>query len=153
MNPVRSALYGGIFYTLPLLLWLLGGLQGLTIAEAVRTLLREGFAILIPVQCLVVAVFVPPLRRRKPSEALIAAGLLVALPWPVLAMFWLGTDIGLLTILSSQISIVAWAGLLLLTARVRIPRIGPLPPSLLQVGGLLLTLFASSPWLAWSLSL
>lgn len=152
MNSVRNALSAGILYTIPLLGWLLGSLYSLTTEIEIRTLFETSFALLILIQAMVITLFIPCLSNRTPiDQALIATTLLLAIPWPLMALFHLASVISLPLIFVGQTTLLVWALLLLATTRIRVLHAKNITAPLVQIIGVTMTLAGSGPWLEWCL--
>ena len=152
MNIHRSATITGLCYSIPLTLWCLPLLQDAAGYEEAEAVLRQAVGIVLLLQGIAVALFVPRfLIGVRRIDALPACLLLIALPWPLLALAWLAESVAALPLLLSQLALVSLA--LLLQAVSNGSRLAAgwrplneLLPPLVQISALALVLDLYSRW-------
>jgi hypothetical protein len=109
MNAWRSALLGGLLYTLALSVWLFGGLEpGPMPWDPTRA-----YRALIWCQGLAVAILLPAVASaRGVLTAMLASLLVVSIPWPLITLFSLAKNPDLWRLAQGQAAIMIWACLL-----------------------------------------
>lgn len=142
MNPDRLAAISGLCYTLPVLLWTLPLLVEAGSWQQATTVLHQATGAVLLLQGIMVALFVPGLLSRQPPVAgLSAILLLVAVPWPLLALAVLTGSASAFPLMLSQSGLIAGGMLLWGAVRVPLPRaLSNLCPATLQVVSLAVVL-------------
>lgn len=106
MTPWRSALLGGLAYSLAFAIWLIAGLEPGPLPLSLGSVHR----ILLWSQALGVALLLPAVAKDDGSRAaLLAPVLAVAIPWPILTLFSLAGNIPTETLIVGQLVLVTWA--------------------------------------------
>jgi hypothetical protein len=109
VNVWRSALLGGLVYTLAFSVWLIGGLE----PGPVSWDPTGAYQALIWCQGSAVAVLLPAVATARGMLAgMVAPPLLASIPWPLITLFSLASVPDLWRLAQVQATIMIWAGLL-----------------------------------------
>lgn len=98
MSPWHSAIAGGLLYSVPFGIWLLGGLE----PAAEPPSLESAHRALLWTQVVVLVLLLPALVHRPLRRSVAALLLLQAVPWPLLVLFVLTGSVPLGLVLAAQ---------------------------------------------------
>ena len=152
MNIHRGATITSLCYSIPLTLWCLPLLQDAARYEEAEAVLQQAVGLVLLLQGIAVALFVPRfLVGIRRIDALSACLLLIAVPWPLLALAWLAESVTALPLLLSQLGLISLALLLRAASNGSHFAAGWQPlnellPPLIQIAALALVLDLYSRW-------